>query len=95
MTAGLLVVAFVLGAAWLMTLQRLHTSRRADFIRSYHFPPGLIEKLQQRRPGLATKDAQLVARALRQYFLAHLKGVRRFVSMPSQITCDLWHEFIL
>lgn len=95
MGAALIVVTLGLAIALTWTALRLQASRRADYIRVYHFPPGLIEKLQQRRPGLKTKDAQLVARALRQFFLAHLKSGRKFVSMPSQITDDLWHEFIL
>ena len=73
----------------------LREARRADFIRSYSFPKGLIERLMKRRPELQAKDAQLVARALRQFFLAHLKSGRQFVSMPSQVADDLWHEFIL
>lgn len=90
------VVVFVLLGAGLLTVWRkLHEARRADFIRGYAFPKGLIERLQQRRPGLPAKDGQLVARALRQFFLAHLKSGRQFVAMPSQVTDDLWHEFIL
>lgn len=85
------VFSVALGLVWV----RLRAARRADFIRAYAFPKGLIEKLQQRRPGLAAKDGQLVARALRQFFLAHLKSGRRFVAMPSQVADDLWHEFIL
>ena len=41
------------------------------------------------------KDCVLVARGLRQFFLAHLHSGRKFVSMPSQVVDDLWHEFIL
>ena len=78
-----------------MLTLKLREARRAEFIRHYSFPKGLIEKLQVRRPGLPAKDGQLVARALRQFFLAHLAARRQFVSMPSQITDDLWHEFIL
>jgi hypothetical protein len=85
------VFSVVLWAVW----RKLRDARRADFIRGYAFPKGLIEKLQQRRPGLPAKDGQLVARALRQFFLAHLKSGRQFVAMPSQVTDDLWHEFIL
>jgi hypothetical protein len=87
--------AVVLAIALLFVVHRLRELQRADFIRGYRFPKGLIEKLQQRRSGLGAKDAQLVARALRQFFLAHLKSGRRFVSMPSQVADDLWHEFIL
>jgi len=32
---------------------------------------------------------------LRQFFLAYLKGGLKPVAMPSQVTDDLWHEFIL
>lgn len=58
-------------------------------------PPGLYARLQKRRPELTVKDCQLVGRALRQFFLAYLKGGRQFVSMPSQAADDLWHELIL
>lgn len=69
--------------------------QRADYIRTYMFPPGLIDKLVERRPNLALKDRQLVARALRQYFLVYLKSGLKPVAMPSQLVDDLWHEFIL
>ena len=85
----------VLGVALLLVALKLREARRAEFIRHYAFPKGLIEKLQAHRPGLSAKNGQLVARALRQFFLAHLVSGRRFVSMPSQATDDLWHEFIL
>src|SRR5688572_1769389 len=68
---------------------------RAEFIRTYSFPRGLLDKLHAKRPTLDAKDLQLVARALRQFFLAHLHSGRKYVSMPSQVADDLWHEFIL
>jgi hypothetical protein len=70
-------------------------SQREQYIRSYMFPRGLFDKLLKLRPGLDVKQQQLVARALRQYFLAYLKSGRRRVGMPSQVVDDLWHEFIL
>lgn len=91
----LLIALVVLGGLLLVLALKLREARRAEFIRHYSFPKGLIEKLQTRRPGLAARDGQLVARALRQFFLAHLAAKRQFVSMPSQVTDDLWHEFIL
>ena len=90
-----LIALAVLGGLLLVLALKLREARRAEFIRHYSFPKGLIEKLQARRPGLAARDGQLVARALRQFFLAHLAAKRQFVSMPSQVTDDLWHEFIL
>lgn len=91
----LLITLVVLGLVLLVFALKLREARRAEFIRHYSFPKGLIEKLQARRPGLAARDGQLVGRALRQFFLAHLAAKREFVSMPSQVTDDLWHEFIL
>jgi hypothetical protein len=91
----LLILVAGLGVLLLVLALKLRNARRAEFIRHYSFPKGLIEKLQLRRPGISAKDGQLVARALRQFFLAHLKSGRQFVSMPSQATDDLWHEFIL
>lgn len=91
----LFILIAALGALLLIVALKLRHARRAEFIRHYSFPKGLIDKLQQRRPGISAKDGQLVARALRQFFLAHLASGRQFVSMPSQATDDLWHEFIL
>ncbi len=68
---------------------------RAEYIRHYAFPPGLYEKLRKKRPELTLKDCQLVGQALRQFFLAYLRGGCKFVSMPSQVADDLWHEMIL
>ena len=90
---GVLLVVLALIA--LSARRAVREARRAEFIRGYTFPKGLIERLMKRRTSLQAKDAQLVARALRQYFLAHLKSGRQFVSMPSQVVDDLWHEFIL
>jgi hypothetical protein len=80
-------------AAWLWQQRRVQ--RREAFIRHYVLPHGLFDNLRKRRPELQLKDCQLVAHALRQFFLAHLGSGRRYVSMPSQVADELWHEFIL
>ena len=80
--------------SWLIW-RRWRRSSRADYIRTYTFPPALYVKLRKRYPELTLKDCQLVGRALRQFFLAYLQSGCRFVSMPSQVTDDLWHELIL
>lgn len=94
-TIILAVIFIVLGYLMLNVWARWRSSMRADYIRTYIFPKGLLDKLATIRPELSLKERQLVARALRQYFLAHLKSGRKFVSMPSQVADDLWHEFIL
>lgn len=82
------------GALWYFG-QRQLLLRREAFIRQAELPRGLYEALRKRHPGLSLKDCQLVGNGLRQFFLAHLKSGRRYVSMPSQVVDDLWHEFIL
>jgi hypothetical protein len=74
---------------------QLRSARRESYIRQFVLPHGLYKKLHEKRPEIDPKHHSLVARALRQFFLCHLKSGRRFVSMPSQVTDDLWHEFIL
>lgn len=89
----LLALAFLVAVVLLW--RRNRRLERERFIRDYAWPKGLLERLGKRRPELALKDRALVARGLRQFFLAHLLSDRRFVSMPSQVADDLWHEFIL
>jgi hypothetical protein len=69
--------------------------RREAYIRATTWPDGLFEGLRKRRPELTHEDCELVGQALCQFFLVYLKSGRRFVSMPSQVVDDLWHEFIL
>jgi hypothetical protein len=87
------IIVLVLVVNWL--LMKWKEARREKFIRAYMFPDGLLAKLGKQRQNIGRKEQQLVARALRQFFLAHLKSGRKFVSMPSQVVDDLWHEFIL
>jgi hypothetical protein len=92
----LLVIVALLLALWLVVLWRRQVAlRREAFIRNFTLPHGLFERLTQRHPALTLKQCQLVAHGLRQFFLAYLKSGRQYVSMPSQIADDLWHEFIL
>lgn len=95
MSAPLILLLGLLLLALLVIWARWRMLARAEFIRTYIFPPGLLERLGKRRPGLTDKELHLVSRGLRQFFLAYLKGGLRFVSMPSQVVDDLWHEFIL
>ncbi len=74
---------------------RNRTLRRETYIRTFTLPPGLFEKLRLTHPHLTTKDCQLVAQGLRQFFLAYHKSGYQMVSMPSQVADDLWHAFIL
>ena len=85
------VLAWIAVSMW----RRQVALRREAYIRSFILPTGLFERLRKTYPHLSLKDCQLVANGLRQFFLAHLKSRREFVSMPSQVVDELWHEFIL
>lgn len=86
------LIVFVIMALVVLPLQRL---RCAEFIRTYKFPRGLLKKLEDRHPGFTRKESALVSRGLRQFFIAYLMSDKQFVSMPSVVADDLWHEFIL
>lgn len=91
----LIVVAVFVALLLVVSWRRQRALRRLEYIREFALPKGLFERLRKRRPGLSHKDCELVAHALRQFFLAYAMSRRRFVSMPSQVVDDLWHEFIL
>ena len=95
MSLALIAAVLVPSAVALALWQRQVALRREAHIRSFELPNGLFDRLRKHHPGLSQKDCQLVAHALRQFFLTHLKSGRRKVSMPSQVVDDLWHEFIL
>ena len=73
-----LLVGALFGTSWLYGKWR--TLRRAEFIRTFHWPRGLLERLEKHHPGFARKDSALVSRGLRQFFLAYLMSGKRHVS---------------
>lgn len=88
---AILVLAMVAFVLW----RRLARMQRETYIRDFKLPPGLFDKLRKHHPALTPKECQLVAQGLRQFFLAYLKSGKQYVSMPSQVVDDLWHELIL
>lgn len=95
MTSLLIFVCILLATFSMVLWKRQRGLQRERYIRSFVFPHGLFDKLQKKHPQLTFKECQLVSHALRQYFLTHLKSGKKYVSMPSQVVDDLWHEFIL
>lgn len=91
----LVFLMLVLSIITLVTWLRLRAARRADYIRHFTLPQGLYQKLQQKHPTLSLRECQLVGMGLRQFFMAYLKSGKQYISMPSQVADDLWHEFIL
>lgn len=90
-----LITVLIAGVVPAVVWAKYRALKREDYIRHAMLPAGLFEKLRRTHPALSHKDCQLVGLGLRQFFLAHLKSGRQYVSMPSQVVDDLWHEFIL
>ncbi|WP_139556019.1 glycine-rich domain-containing protein [Methylotetracoccus oryzae] len=89
------LVVIVLIVASVMFWRHERALRREAYIRAMTWPDGLFDGFRKRRPELTPEDCELVGQGLCQFFLVYLKSGRQFVSMPSQIVDDLWHEFIL
>jgi hypothetical protein len=68
--------------------------QRQRLIREHPLPQFLKRKVRQAYPHLSGKDAELVERGLRQFFLACSRG-GGYVAMPSRVVDAMWHEFIL
>ena len=68
---------------------------RRQFIRDAELPRFLTSHILAAHPGLEARDAELVLRGLRQFFMAHLRSGRQFVGMPSKVVDTAWHAYIL
>ena len=73
----------------LLLLLRLWTAWQRD--RVIRKAPLLKRKLREHYPGLIGKDAALVERGLRLFFLACHRSKRRLVAMASQSVDVMWH----
>jgi hypothetical protein len=93
----LLAVVFASGAAavYMAMGHRSARLKRESYIRHFVFPASVLQSLTKTYPHLEEKDHFLVARALRQYFLVHLRAPKATVGMPSRAVDALWHDFIL
>ena len=92
---GCAVADVYFGLLLLKALAAWEESLRRQFIRDAALPRFLVGKVCAAHPGLKPRDAELVLRGLRQFFLAHLRSGRQFVAMPSRVVDTAWHEFIL
>ena len=68
---------------------------RRQFIRDAELPRFLTTQILAAHPGLQPRDAELVLRGLRQFFMAYLRSGRQFVGMPSKVVDTAWHAYIL
>jgi hypothetical protein len=68
---------------------------RQIFLAQYLMPDAVLGRFRQKHPALNGAQEALVREALQQYFLICQRVRGKFVSMPSQVVDDLWHDFIL
>lgn len=92
---GFFVVLIALVITQRVMRARAVRLERERFVRRYTFSAELFAKVQEKYPLLEEKDLYLVAKALRQYFLAYLRSGGKTVGMPSRVVDEMWHEFIL
>lgn len=78
-----------------MVLYRRWAASRRKFLAAYQMPAAVLARFDSKHPQLTADQRALVQQGLRQYFEISLRARRKFVSMPSQVVDDLWHEFIL
>ena len=91
---GVMSAVFTLFAAMLV-LGIWASRERERMVRTLPLPHFLKRKLLTTYPHLSAKDAELVERGLRQFFLACQRSRKQFVAMPSKVVDSMWHEFIL
>jgi hypothetical protein len=95
MFIAFIVVVLVLSVVAAIELRFRRRKAREAHIRNFRFPKGVYAKVIKLHPQLSLRDMELVGAGLRQFFLAYSKSGEQYVSMPSQVADDLWHEFIL
>jgi hypothetical protein len=98
MKLGLFFLAVALTAALAAAFHQWSRRRvlaREHHIRTYVFPGHVLQELSKTYSEFGLKEAQLTARALRQFFLVHARSNNRLIAMPSKAADALWHAFIL
>lgn len=89
------VVALTLLAVLILLYRKWVRVSRQRFLDKFEMPAAVVERARNKRPELTPEQMRLVQQGLRQYFQICVAAGGRFVSMPSQVVDDLWHEFIL
>ncbi len=91
-TALIILVATVL---IVLAYRPLVWNERRKYLADFQVPDAVIGRFASKHPELQEKEVKRVQQGMRQYFEICQRAKGRFVSMPSQVVDDLWHEFIL
>src|SRR5512135_3332900 len=84
----LATIAIVLYRKWI-------ANSRRQFLEQFRMPDAVLGRFRQKHPDLSSAQETLVREGLQQYFQICQRARGKFVSMPSQVVDDLWHDFIL
>lgn len=84
----LLFVSIIIYSNWVR-----HVRRR--FLDQFQMPESVVARFRKKHPNLSGAQERSVIEGLLQYFQVCQRARGKFVSMPSQVVDDLWHEFIL
>jgi hypothetical protein len=68
---------------------------RQQFLDQYQVPDAVVDRFRLKHPTLSGAQEASVRAGLQQYLQICQRARGRFVSMPSQVVDDLWHDFIL
>lgn len=69
--------------------------KQLRYIEEYQFLDAVVNRFREKYPKLKDKEVELVKKALKDYFYICNLANGKMVSMPSKITDELWHEFLL
>ena len=96
-TISLLLLLALAGVGGFALRQHRRTRQleREQEVRAFVFPDGALAGLRKAYPQFGPKETQLVCRALRQFFIVHIRAGGRLVAMPSKAADALWHALIL
>src|SRR5688572_6616155 len=78
-----LVALLLCVGTWIYIVRR--RQQRENFLRGYEIPVAVLAKFSSQYPALSEQQRQLVARGLKQFFLAYLKSGFAYVGMPSKV----------
>ncbi len=90
-----IILLLVLAAVAIVLYRRWVANSRRQFLEQFRMPDAVLGRFRQKHPDLNSAQEKLVRDGLQQYFQICQRARGRFVSMPSQVVDDLWHDFIL
>lgn len=86
---------FLLAATLFLLYRMWLAASRKRFLEQFRFPEGVLGRFRLKHDKLSPAQEALVRDGLHQYFQICQRARGKFVSMPSQVVDDLWHDFIL